>query len=503
MYKVFMAWKYLSSQKITLFCIASVCVGIMVLTVVSSVMSGFSRDMKKLMRGMQSDLVIYRSNIDPWMEEYDKILTALKQEPLVRGASPRIEYPAWMKWGSAKRDVLLVGIDPKNELVASDMQKYFYQGGKKAFDFQYDDGKSPASGGMVVGKDEKTSSLQGEVVGITCLKGSGIPRGEYEIVGFFNSGLYDYDSRSVFVHIKSAQEMLNVSPKPYANRIAISVQDYAKNRDQAIKKVADICHSVTECSNSESHNYGICGSFIIRTWEEFREPLIKAAELQRDIQVMILFFIIIVAIFNMSAIYTLIVRAKTKDIGILKALGATKSGIASIFLFSTVFCCVIGAACGVIGGALIADNLNEIAKFVKGTSRNINNMKFSTPLHWFIQNFYLISIVGFVLLTVAIFFFIRSRKKFFTTIFFIITPVFVGSSLFTHSIISDPSKDPAWQGYDFFPKSIYFLENIPSEIHYPTVLMYVIASFAVCIIFSIYPAVKAAHLDPVEAIRRE
>lgn len=478
------------------------------LTIVSSVMNGFSRDLRKAIREMQSDLIIKGDEL--WIVDYDRAIKALKEDPLVLGASPRIEYPVALKTVSSKQDMLLVAIDPQLEKNTSDISDYFKRGGKKKFNFDYDSGIKPVYSGLVRGTEENQPFLYvipGQRVELVTIRDNStvgtVVDGRFEVVGLFNSGMYEYDYRTVFTSIEAAQDIFKISKKNFANKIAIKIRDYDKNKTEAVQRITSIWHSIKKCSNPDNHKYGKCGGYEIKTWEKEKESFLKAVDLEKNLQVIILFFIIIVAIFNMSAIYTLIVRAKTRDIGILKALGATDNGIASIFLLCGIFCFVIGALFGVACGILVADNLHSIVEFVESTSVQINHLKNFQSEHWFIQGFYPIAIGGLVILMASVILSVILKKTWFVILSATATFFYVLIAFMILGILADPSKGPGWQGYNIFPKNIYYIQRIPSDVHYPTLAFFVISSFVVCLLFSIFPARAASKLDPVEAIRRE
>ncbi len=151
MYKLFMALRYLLAHKIIYFSIAGVALGIMTLVVVTSIMGGFSRDMRARIRGMQTDLVVTSYDRGTWFEDYDALCDEISKVPHVVGCAPRIEYGAWLGRGGVRRDVHVVGIVPERERGVSDLEKYFVEGGKRSFDFRDDDGRPTASPGLVLG----------------------------------------------------------------------------------------------------------------------------------------------------------------------------------------------------------------------------------------------------------------------------------------------------------------------------------------------------------------
>jgi lipoprotein-releasing system permease protein len=481
----------------------------MVLTVVSSVMGGFSRDMRKVIRGMQSHIVITGGRNEVWITEYDKIIEILNKDPLIRGASPRIEYPAWQRISGIKRDIFIMGIDPELEMKSSDLPMYFKKGEKKHFNFEYDDGRPRDKPGMVVGSDvtkQRTRNFLGQEVHILSAKDAEfqpkIVRGEFEVVGYFTSGMFDYDYRYVFVHLHDAQKLLKAASVPFANHIAINIHDYEKNKEIVKKKIIDAVHQVKGCVSPELHEVGICHALYIQTWEEVKENLLNAVANEKVLTGVIIFFIIIVAGFNIIAIYTLMVSAKTKDIGILKALGATEGGCASIFLISGTLCGLLGLAIGVPLGLLLADNLNGIVEFVESSSRQINMFRWYEKGHWIIQNYTIVFCGGLLLLLALVFVAVKFKKTIAIVPSCILALLYSAVGLVIGDLLAHP-KDISWPGFNLFPKNIYYLERIPSEIHPETILFYIVLTFVVCLVFSIYPAVRAARLDPVEAIRRE
>jgi len=102
------------------------------------------------------------------------------------------------------------------------------------------------------------------------------------------------------------------------------------------------------------------GIFTIKTWEQKQGPLLAAVEIETGILNVLLFLIIAVAGFGILAIFFMIVVEKTRDIGILKALGASSSGVMSIFLSYGLALGVVGSGVGVGLGLLFVRYINEI-----------------------------------------------------------------------------------------------------------------------------------------------
>ena len=124
------------------------------------------------------------------------------------------------------------------------------------------------------------------------------------------------------------------------------------------------------------------GIFTIKTWEQKQGPLLAAVEIETGILNVLLFLIIAVAGFGILAIFFMIVVEKTRDIGILKALGASSSGVMSIFLSYGLALGVVGSGVGVALGLLFVRYINEIEAVIAAiTGRKV----FDDKVYYFPQ----------------------------------------------------------------------------------------------------------------------
>ena len=102
--------------------------------------------------------------------------------------------------------------------------------------------------------------------------------------------------------------------------------------------------------------------FMVATWEQKQGPLLAAVAVEQSILNIFLFFIIAVAGFGILAIFSMIVVEKTRDIGVLKALGASTSGVRGIFLGYGLSLGIVGSGVGMIAGLIFVRYINEIEK---------------------------------------------------------------------------------------------------------------------------------------------
>ncbi len=164
----------------------------------------------------------------------------------------------------------------------------------------------------------------------------------------FKSGMSEYDSSLVFCNLEYLQEVRGMLHPETGTRsittIQIKLKDF-KDADEVIAKLREAFPP---------------GMWSIQTWEEKQGPLLAAVEVESAILNVLLFLIIAVAGFGILAIFFMIVVEKTRDIGILKALGASSRGVMSIFLGYGLALGVVGSGAGVVMGLLFVAYINEI-----------------------------------------------------------------------------------------------------------------------------------------------
>jgi lipoprotein-releasing system permease protein len=328
-----MALRYLRAHRIIYFSIAGVTIGIMVIVITSSIMGGFSRDMRSRIRGMQSHLTLRTRAPDLYMTDYEDMVERIRVIPHVKGAAPRLEHAAWMGVGSIRIVVQVVGIVPELERNTGNLEKYFRDGGKTRFDFRYDGGTEPKLPGIVLGPYWRWPR-----VGLQSVINDTPPRfltGDFEVVGQFRTGMTEYDTGMHkglggygFVSLETMNDFLNLKV-PAANSIAVELDDYEMHAGEARAMILAMVHSLHPCRSRELHAWGQCGLHEVRSWEEAKKPLLQAVSIEKAIMGIILFFIVVVAGFNIIAIYTLMVRAKTRPWARARAVSPRSSSSAA------------------------------------------------------------------------------------------------------------------------------------------------------------------------------
>ncbi len=180
------------------------------------------------------------------------------------------------------------------------------------------------------------------------------------IVDVFKSGMSEYDSNLVFCNLEELQKARGmIDPQSGVKSITsiqIKLKDFAKS-DEVVRRLRAAFPP---------------GMFSVRTWEQKQGPLLAAVEIESAILNVLLFLIIAVAGFGILAIFFMIVVEKTRDIGILKALGASSRGVMSIFLSYGLGLGIVGSGVGVTLGLLFVHYINQIeAVITKLTGRKV------------------------------------------------------------------------------------------------------------------------------------
>jgi lipoprotein-releasing system permease protein len=195
----------------------------------------------------------------------------------------------------------------------------------------------------------------GDDVKISTITAGRPPEGAHfnaTIVDVFKSGMSEYDSSLVFCNLEYLQQVRGMVDPSSQERAITSIQIKLRDYRDA-EKVKQRLQAVFPSNQ-----------FSVRTWEEKQGPLLAAVDIEAAILNVLLFLIIAVAGFGILAIFFMIVVEKTRDIGILKALGASSRGVMTIFLSYGLSLGMVGAGAGVIAGLLFVHYINEIEKLI-------------------------------------------------------------------------------------------------------------------------------------------
>ena len=359
-YELFISLRHLRakrSQKFislnTWISVGGVALGVMALIVVIAVMSGFGKDLRDKILGTNSHIVV--TNITrTGMEDYEAIIEKVIKAEGVKAAAPFILNQVMLTYGGNAMGVVVRGLDPKLEAGVSDLEKNLVQGSLEMLGGPAKSTGKPRRAGIILGKElaRRLGVQRDDVVSMVAPASRVTPMGLipkiklFKVVGFFESGMFEYDSNLAFISIYSAQKFFSMKGK--VSGIEIRVEDI----EQADQVAAEIQQSL-----------GF--PYYARDWMQMNKNLFSALRLEKIVMFIILILIILVAAFNIVSTLFMVVMEKNKEIAILKSMGASRSSIMKIFSYQGLIIGIVGTAVGCVGGFTVVPNLNEIVGFIE------------------------------------------------------------------------------------------------------------------------------------------
>ena len=352
-YEIFIGLRYLKSKRreafislITLISSGGVALGVLALIVVLSVMSGFERDLRNKILGTNSHVILMRFG-EGGLSQAEGLLPQIERLPHVVGAAPYTIHQVMLTSRFGVTGAVLRGIDPEREGQVSDLARNMKVGNLELLRRGGEGiilGKSlAASLGVGVGDTVNVISPVGEA--ITPL-GMAPRVKQFKVVGIFEAGMYEYDAGLAYIAIPVAQLFFRMGEA--VTGIGIKLDDIYL-APQVARQLQDTFKF----------------PFYTRTWMEMNRNLFSALKLEKMVMFVILVMIVLVAAFGIVSTLTMVVMEKTKEIAILKSMGATSTGIMKIFMVNGLVIGVTGTLLGLGGGLLVTTNLDRIAKFVE------------------------------------------------------------------------------------------------------------------------------------------
>jgi len=407
-FEYFIGGRYLRAKQketfisfITMLSIAGVTVGVMALIVVIAVMAGFESDLKNRILGIESHVVIMQHGSS--FSDYHRILGQVVNTAGVESATPFIYTQIMLRSSSGVSGAVLRGIDPQS---AGKVIKVLETSALLNIEKMHQVNESAASvPGVILGKElaRNLGLGVGDAVYLISSRGMISPMGylpamkRFQVAGLFESGMYEYDGSLAYIHLGDAQKILHMENS--VTGIEVRVNDIYNARHIADKIIAEIGFP-----------------YWARDWMQMNHNLFSALKLEKTVMFIILALIILVAAFNIASTLIMMVMGKTRDIAILKAMGAMDSSIRKIFIFKGMIIGFMGTFLGVCLGFIMC-KLLEKYKFIE------------------------------------------------------------------------------------LPGDVYYISTLPVRLEALDVFIIAAAAMGICFVATLYPALQASKLNPVEAIR--
>jgi lipoprotein-releasing system permease protein len=353
------AWRYLRSRRgskllslISLIAIGGVLVGVSALIVIIGVMNGLQHDLREKILVGSPDVRVLTYGEDLKITDWPKVLDKVRQQPGVVNAAPFVLTEALMTAGhDYAGGVYVVGLLPAGRGVP-DVTTIRSHATSGDFRFASTDGQQR---GVVLGRllANRFNKWPGDSINLLSAGGAKmnpvtgglVPRVErFEVTGIVSTGMYEYDNSYVFVALDKAQNLAGLGDG------VTGIEVKTTDRWQAKSVAAQLVSAL---------------GWPYRTvdWEEQNNSLFQALKLEKLGMGVILLLIVLVAAFNIVSTLTMVVADKTKEIGILKAMGMPAKSIRRIFFAQGLVIGVVGTFFGLIlgfGAALALDKYQFI-----------------------------------------------------------------------------------------------------------------------------------------------
>ncbi|MBY8333915.1 lipoprotein-releasing ABC transporter permease subunit [Qipengyuania pacifica] len=325
--------------------VASISIGVVMLSVamlvvVMSVMNGFRAELLDKIVGLNGHAIVqaYGGRMDDW----ENILQEVRQTPGVVRASPLIEQPLLTSFNGRVEAILVRGNTPQDIRNLS----------SKVVSGNIDE-LAPGARKVAIGirLAENIGARVGDTITVINPQGRSTPFGTlprqvgYEVAAIFEVGVYDYDGAFVVMPMQDAQTLLLLGDT--VQMIEVTVND--------ADKVGEILAPVQR---------SLQGRAVVSDWKTINATLFEALQVERAAMAFALSFMVLVAAFNILSSLVMLVRAKTRDIAIMRTMGATRQSLMKIFVTTGFTIGAMGTLAGLAFGFLILAGRKQIVEVI-------------------------------------------------------------------------------------------------------------------------------------------
>ena len=314
--------------------VAGISIGVVMLSVamlviVMSVMNGFRAELMDKIVGLNGHAIVqaYGGRLDDW----ERVLADVRSTPEVTEASPLIEQPLLVTFNGRVEGVLVRG---NTQADVRKMADKVVIGNLSAL--------QPGAGKVMIGARlaQNLGVRVGDVITVINPAGRSTPFGTvprqvgYEVAAIFEVGIYDYDEKFVVMPMADAQTLLLLGDQIGMIEVKVTDPD----------RVGEILAPVQR---------KLAGRALLSDWRQINASLFEALQVERVAMAFALSFMVLVAAFNILSSLVMLVRAKTRDIAIMRTMGATRQSLIKIFVTTGFTVGAIGTVAGLILGSIV------------------------------------------------------------------------------------------------------------------------------------------------------
>lgn len=362
------AWRYLRSKRkegfisiTAIFSFIGIMIGVATLIIVMAVMNGFRHELVERIIGINSHLTIYSK--DNNIADYQNIINNINNIDLIKHSNPIIEKQVMISANKSNQGGFVKGIKYE-DIIKKDL----------------------ITNNIIIGDINNIKNKNNVIIGINIAKSLNLNIGDklkiisadisetilgsipriktYTVGAIFDSGMYEYDSSTIFMNFSMAQ--IHFKYNDNISAIEIFIKEISKIEDAKIQ--------ISQLINNKNT--------YINDWQETNASFIDALKVERTAMFLILTLIILVAAFNVISSMIMLVNDKKKNIALLRTLGMTKAQIMRIFLICGSAIGFLGTFIGLAIGASFASNINEIKLWLE----SLTNTTLFNPAVYFLSN---------------------------------------------------------------------------------------------------------------------
>lgn len=347
------AWRYLRAKRregfisvITGFAFTGIALGVATLIIVMSVMNGFKSELLNRILGINGHISIVATAGFPF-NNYKKAVEDLQDIEDIRLALPLIEKQLLVSSPYGAEGAMVRGMEGTDIL-----KKKVLREGFSALDINEFKGDVVVVGeklarklGVYINDEVTLISPNGKVTAFGT-----VPRIKaYRVIGFFNLGMHEYDSNYIFMPLETAQTYFGL--KDAATVIDVTLKD-----EKTLEKTTMMLEK------------SVSLDAFVYDWKKTNAAFFNAIDVERNVMFLILTLIILVAAFNIITGLIMLVKDKSRDVAVLRTMGATKAMIMRIFFMDGAFIGLVGTFFGVLIGLVFCYNIESIRQFLQKLS---------------------------------------------------------------------------------------------------------------------------------------
>lgn len=349
-YELWIAFRYLRARRrevfislITWISVAGVALGVAALLVVLSVMTGFEEDLRDKILGANAHAVVLP--LGGALRDPARVAAEVEKVEGVAGATPFATSQVMVMAGGSVTGAVLRGLDPGSARRVIDVDRFLLRG--RLADLA---GDVP---GVLVGREmaRNLGLFVGDRVQVVTPAGNVTPIGmiprlrTFRVAGIFATGMYEFDTTFAFVALREAQDFLRLGDA--AGGVEVKVRDLYEAR-----RIARAIEA------------RLGPGFLVRDWMDMNRNLFSALKLEKAAMFVILALIVLVAAFNITSTLIMVVLEKSREIAILKSMGATNRSVRRIFVMEGLVIGGLGTTLGLLFGWLLCWLLHRY-KFIE------------------------------------------------------------------------------------------------------------------------------------------